>query len=317
MNEAATPPRPFWQPKCAPAFTLVELLVVIAVIAILAAMLLPVLSHAKEAGRATQCRSNLHQINLGYTGAVDDDGGWLTWSGGDNGDFYYAGYNLAGASSLANWYGKTWGVPNQGWICPDAPVMPTTNQPLPGFDDLFHVMGTANSAWRSDEFSYYQLWGDGQFQNLTNRVGSYAENVWLDSFIDSGIIADDAAAPGFWWKEAQIHHTSKTPVFADGIDYVCAIREADYPAANLQTGATYPDFSFGGMNVVTIPRHGDRPNNVPTGHLPAAKLPGSINISFYDGHVAAVPLEELWQQEWHQGWKTPGIRPGLPGGLNY
>jgi prepilin-type N-terminal cleavage/methylation domain-containing protein len=47
------------------AFTLVELLVVIAVIGILAALLLPVLASAKERGIRTQCLNNLRQFNLG------------------------------------------------------------------------------------------------------------------------------------------------------------------------------------------------------------------------------------------------------------
>ena len=55
------------------AFTLVELLVVIAVIGILIALLLPVLKSAKERARRTTCLNNLRQLNMGVHLYSDDE----------------------------------------------------------------------------------------------------------------------------------------------------------------------------------------------------------------------------------------------------
>lgn len=91
------------------AFTLIELLVVIAIVAILAALLLPVLSRGREQARCAACQNHLHQIGLAMEMYISDQ------------NIYPPG--LAGRSSFQIWADRlapynpiSW--TNVAWQCP-------------------------------------------------------------------------------------------------------------------------------------------------------------------------------------------------------
>ena len=87
------------------SFTLIELLVVIAIIAILAAMLLPALSKAREKARNTDCINKLKTMGTGFFLYADDNASWIPAMPSGTGSTYslnysYSNVNSAGAFNL-------------------------------------------------------------------------------------------------------------------------------------------------------------------------------------------------------------------------
>jgi prepilin-type N-terminal cleavage/methylation domain-containing protein/prepilin-type processing-associated H-X9-DG protein len=262
-------------------FTLVELLIVVAVIAILASLLLPALARAKEKARAVQCTSNLRHLVASYKVSGEIDDGRF----GPCGSFGFE-YPYPTPPDLADFWSHCFGRASEGWLCPSA--LPARTNILSAPEMMRVWVGSVETAWGTAV-----MFSETDIQE---RAGSYTVNGHF-------------GAPGYdesFITDADLQSPGETPVIAGGVlPYLPRPLASDLPPDNLHQSWSSSMASF------AIPRHGSRPRTLSAPFPPDQRLPGAINVGFFDGHVERVQLERLWYLQWHKGYAPPEKRPGL------
>ena len=217
-------------------FTLIELLVVIAIIGILAAMLLPVLSRAKERSRSTACLSNLKQLGVAWVMYADDFAQQLppNKSARVNG----VQQNVPGSWVQGNAQTDTTTVNlERGVLYPYVPVAASFHCPadfaiVSGHPGLLRTRSYALSAWLNSEMSgkpSFPEWDSRTFDEMKFRHTSLVAPAQVFVFLDKNSDCNDdgifaladaygyAMHPDEWTDlPAETHLRGCNLAFADG-----------------------------------------------------------------------------------------------------
>jgi prepilin-type N-terminal cleavage/methylation domain-containing protein/prepilin-type processing-associated H-X9-DG protein len=248
-------------------FTLVELLVVIAIIAILASLLLPVLSRAKAKAHDIACKSNLRQLAFAVTMHVTDHGYYPVY----NLDPFFTDENHFWHQALLPYTDARWTEPL--YRCPS-----------------YRGVTMEGSEYAAPLGSYGYNANGVKFTPSTLGLGGALSKVTVE-----GGLAD-LHNPMLRITENRVRVPSDMIAFGDATLIWT-------PAALMRMlyGENFDRDSYDGMALIDINSRNavERPNYAGSPGVVSATLKrhsGRYNIAFCDGHIEGIPRDRLFQK---------------------
>ncbi|HTW93835.1 MAG TPA: prepilin-type N-terminal cleavage/methylation domain-containing protein [Tepidisphaeraceae bacterium] len=303
------------------AFTLVELLVVIGIIALLIAILLPALNRARQQAVATQCASNMRQIALGMLQYINDNKGVLPPAAVD------ASFETAVDSAAATntvwpngWFWSTELV-GQGYIraplttytqaqATGSEVVSVQRSPFlcPACDNTSDLIPFSNnpSAVTTDPADGGNMQGSSILASNGNPDLNFGNSGVPTWYMPPCTLCGNSntangypdATPFLWFQQNSSSNHGGSGNIANDLNNsnfrrnISQVIHPDKLAMILEGNSTDMLYHTGGSNSLTprlAARHGDRTS---TGY------DAYTNIAFFDGHVALFATQPFSEYGW-------------------